>query len=274
MCGGANTANGVNIFGGVVVDVRSDVNVVNDVENDVSRRKGVLVDVCNIDVNEELDVNRNGGVAIDVCSDAIVKNHVNMSRSVSFDVCSDINVENDANRRACTYANMEYNTNTTRDVMMDVRSDVNDVNVKDQVSSTANSENDGTRDVPNNAGVSATCSFKIVSLNVCGLMSKIKYPEFREMLVSNVVCLTQTKMDYLDSFDFDGFICFIKDLGIYKRKSGGGGGGGEITLLVKNRILNLVKIVEHVDFQRRIGKGLHRSYRFVDFCVFNDGLFF
>ena len=163
MCGGANTANGVNIFGGVVVDVRSDVNVVNDVENDVSRRKGVLVDACNIDVNEELDVNRNGGVAIDVCSDAIVKNHVNMSRSVSFDVCSDINVENDANRRACTYANMEYNTNTTRDVMMDVRSDVNDVNVKDQVSSTANSENDGTRDVPNKAGVSATCCLKTVS---------------------------------------------------------------------------------------------------------------
>ena len=36
-----------------MVDVRSDVNVVNEVENDVSRRKGVLVDVCNTDVNEE-----------------------------------------------------------------------------------------------------------------------------------------------------------------------------------------------------------------------------
>ena len=76
-------------------------------------------------------------------------------------------VVNDANRSACTYANMEYSTNRTRDVMMDVRSDVNDVNVKDQVSSTANSENDGTRDVPNKAGVSATCCLKIVSLNVC-----------------------------------------------------------------------------------------------------------
>ena len=46
-------------------------------------------------------------------------------------------VVNDANRSACTYANMEYSTNRTRDVMMDVRSDVN---VEDEVSTTANSE--------------------------------------------------------------------------------------------------------------------------------------
>ena len=74
---------------------------------------------------------------------------------VSFDVCGDTNVVNDADRSACTYANMEYNTNRTRDVMMDERSDVN---VEDEVSATANSENDGTRDVPNKAGVSATYS--------------------------------------------------------------------------------------------------------------------
>ena len=36
----------------------------------------------------------------------------------------------------------------------------------------------------------------------------------------------------------------------------------------------MVKVVEHVDFQRRIEKRLRKFYRFVDFCVFNDGLFF
>ena len=55
---------------------------------------------------------------------------------------------------------------------------------------------------------------------------------------------------------------------------GGGGGGGGITLLVRNRILSMVKIEEHLDFQRRIEKGLLTFYRFVDFSVFNDGLFF
>ena len=118
---------------------------------------------------------------------------------------------------------------SARDVMMDVRSDVYDVNVEDEVSATANSENDGTRDVPNKAVISATCCFKVVSLNVCGLMSKMKYPEFCEMLVSNdIICLTETKMDDLDSFDFDGFTCFMKNRSIYKRKSGGGGGGDSI----------------------------------------------
>ena len=89
------------------------------------------------------------------------------------------------------------------------------------------------------------------------------------MLVSNdIICLTETKMDDLDSFDFDGFTCFMKNRSIYKRKSGG------IALLVRNQILNMVKIVEHVDFQRRIEKRLRKFYRFVDFCVFNYGLFF
>ena len=36
----------------------------------------------------------------------------------------------------------------------------------------------------------------------------------------------------------------------------------------------MVKIVEHVYFQRRFEKSLHKFYRFVDFCVFNGGVFF
>ena len=55
----------------------------------------------------------------------------------------------------------------------------------------------------------------------------MKYPEFREMLVSNIVCLNETRMDDLDSFDFDGFTCFMKNRSIYERKWGGGGGGGD-----------------------------------------------
>ena len=244
-----NNVSTVNKSGCVVVDVWNDV----DFEKDVSCRNGVLGDMCS-GANIENGVNRFGGVVVDARSDVNV-----VDEGVSFDVCGDANVVNDADRSACTYANMEYNTNRTRDVKMDVRSDVN---VEDKVSATANSENDGTRDVPNKAGVSATCCLKIVSLNVCGLMSKMKYPEFCEMLVSNdIICLTETKMDDLDSFDFDGFTCFMKNRSIYKRKSGG------IALLVRNQILNMVKIVEYVDFQRRIEKRLRKFYRFVDFCV-------
>ena len=252
VCNDVSTKNDVNRSRCVVVDVWNDV----DFEKDVSCRNGVLGDMCS-GANIENGVNRFGGVVVDVRSDVNV-----VDEGVSFDVCGDANVVNDADRSACTYANMEYNTNRTRDVMMDM----NDVKVEDEVSATANSENDGTRDVPNKAGVSATCCLKIVSLNVCGLMSKMKYPEFCEMLVSNdIICLTETKMDDLDSFDFDGFTCFMKNRSIYKRKWGGGGGG--IALLVRNQILNMVKIVEHVDFQRRIEKRLRKFYRFVDLCL-------
>ena len=259
VCNDVSTKNDVNRSGCVVVDVWNDV----DFEKDVSCRSGVLGDMCS-GANIENGVNRFGGVVVDARSDVDV-----VDEGVLFDVCGNANVVNVADRNACTYANMEYNTNRTRDMMIDVRSDVNDVNVEDEVSVTANSENDGTRDVPNKTGVSATCCLKIASLNVCGLMSKLKYPEFCEMLVSNdIICLTETKTDDLDSFGFDGFTCFMKNRSIYKRKSGG------IALLVRNKILNMVKIVEHADFQRRIEKSLRKFYRFVDFCVFNDGLFF
>ena len=261
VCSDANDENDVNMSGGVLVDVCSDVNigkdrstsegvpagmctdVYNDVstKNDVNRSGCVVADVWN-DVDFEKDLSCRNGVLGDMYSGAYIENGVNrfggvvvdarsdvnvVDDGVSFDVCGDANVVNDADMSACTYANMEYNTNRTRDVMMDVLSDVNDVNVEDQVSATANSENGGTRDVPNKAGVSATCCLKIVSLNVCGLMSKMKYPEFCEMQVSNdIICLTETKMDDLDSFDVDGFTCFMKNRSIYKRKWGGGGGGG------------------------------------------------
>ena len=60
----------------------------------------------------------------------------------------------------------------------------------------------------------------------------------------------------------------MKNRNIYKRKwGGGGGGGGGIALLVRNQILNMVKIVEHVDFQRRIEKSLHKFGRFRFLCL-------
>ena len=93
-------------------------------------------------------------------------------------------------RNACSYANMEFNMNKNRHVMMDVRSDVN---VKDQVSTT-NSEIVGARNVAHNTGVSANCCFKIMSLNTCGLMAKMKYVEFRELLAVSYTHLTLPTM--------------------------------------------------------------------------------
>lgn len=47
-------------------------------------------------------------------------------------------------------------------------------------------------------------SFKLLSLNVCGLKNKLEYPEFKTMLnMYDIVCLTETKFDNLDVVDDD-----------------------------------------------------------------------
>ena len=114
VCNDVSTKNDVNRSGCVVVDVWNDV----DFEKDVSCRNGVLGDMCS-GANIENGVNRFGGVVVDARSDVNV-----VDEAVSFDVCGDTNVVNDADRSACTYANMGYNTNRTRDVMMDIMMDI------------------------------------------------------------------------------------------------------------------------------------------------------
>lgn len=53
-------------------------------------------------------------------------------------------------------------------------------------------------------------------------MSKMKYPEFRELLESyDIICLTEPKMDDLDSCDIDGFTYCVKNRTTCERKYGG-----------------------------------------------------
>ncbi len=133
-----------------------------------------------------------GGVLADVCNDVNGENDVNMSGWVADDVCDDVNIGKDRSTSEGVPADM------CSDVCNDV-STINDVNRSGCV----------------------VADVRIVSLNVSGLMSKMKYQEFCEMLVSNIICLTETKIDNLDSF-----ACFMKNRSMYKRKSGGVGGGG------------------------------------------------
>ena len=55
--------------------------IMSTLKNDVNMSGGVLVDVCS-DVNCENDVNMSGDVLVDVCSDVNGENDVNMSGGV------------------------------------------------------------------------------------------------------------------------------------------------------------------------------------------------
>ena len=75
----------------------------------------------------------------DVCIDVKVENDVNRGGGVSCDVCSDVNVENE----------LEVHVVIPVWSMTDIRS--SDLKMEDKVSTYVYTENDGNRDVPNNA---------------------------------------------------------------------------------------------------------------------------
>ena len=74
-------------------------------------------------------------------------------------------------------------------------------------------------------------NINILTLNVCGLKSKMKTPDF-EFYISkyDLIFLTVTKLDVLDQIIIDGFTTLINNQKYKKRPSGG------VDVIVKNRI--------------------------------------
>jgi hypothetical protein len=43
------------------------------------------------------------------------------------------------------------------------------------------------------------CKLEVLALNVCGLVSKLRNPDFREFIsLYGIICLTETKLDNYD----------------------------------------------------------------------------
>lgn len=64
---------------------------------------------------------------------------------------------------------------------------------------------------------------KIVSLNVCGLCSKLQTPDFLEFINEHdIVCLTETKTDCADVIDVENYTVISKHRSnLSSHKSGG-----------------------------------------------------
>ncbi|XP_060554602.1 uncharacterized protein LOC132715603 [Ruditapes philippinarum] len=83
--------------------------------------------------------------------------------------------------------------------------------------------------------------FSILSLNVCGLKSKLGCPEFTKLLQQYcIIGLQETKCDNLDFIDLPGYDVFMKNRHDIRtrRKSGG------LALFVRKDISKYVKIIE------------------------------
>lgn len=84
-----------------------------------------------------------------------------------------------------------------------------------------NNENETTE--CNSLTSSDTSYARIVSINVCGLASKLRNPEFVDVISKyDIICLTETKTDKADNIDIPNFSVFSKHRSnLSFRKSGG-----------------------------------------------------
>ena len=73
-----------------------------------------------------------------------------------------------------------------------------------------------------NVNAKSYCNINIVSLNVCGLVSKLVSPEFITFINSyDIVCLQETKFDIYDVIDVPGYHFECLNRKKCARKSGG-----------------------------------------------------
>ena len=72
-----------------------------------------------------------------------------------------------------------------------------------------------------------------LALNVCGIVSKMKHPDFLS-LISNHDIIPESKLDDTDAADVPRYVAFYKNRGKFRRKSGG------VLLLIKEELAQYV----------------------------------
>jgi hypothetical protein len=85
----------------------------------------------------------------------------------------------------------------------------------------------------------AKSHLKFVSLNACGIKSKLLSYDFENFIKKyDIVCITETKLCDSDSLELDGFSVFMKNRSKAKRNSGG------VAVLVRKDLTNYVEILD------------------------------
>ena len=99
-----------------------------------------------------------------------------------------------------------------------------------------------------------------VALNVCGIKSKLIFPEFISFINKHdIICFSESKLADTDTVEIEGYTAFYKNRDIYRRKSGG------LLLLVRNCYLKHIRIYEETRFKHKIPNELLIYYSFVSF---------
>ena len=125
-------------------------------------------------------------------------------------------------------------------------SDSNDITVNRSVSDyndtciTVNTSH--TSDITINRSVNDSNNncINLLSLNCCGIKSRLQYPEFQNMIRNHdILCFVETKTDDLDVINFPGFKFIMKNRkNIAYRRSGG------IMVRYRDTLVNMIEIKE------------------------------
>lgn len=79
-----------------------------------------------------------------------------------------------------------------------------------------------------------------MSLNVCGLLSKLNCPEFLSLIHEyDLICIQESRLDDLDTVTISGYQIFIKNRAAVSRFRSGG-----IALIVKNKFSPYIRLIK------------------------------
>ena len=74
-----------------------------------------------------------------------------------------------------------------------------------------------------------------LALNVCGILSKMKHPDFLSLISNHdMIAIPESKLHDTDPADVPGYVAFYKNRGKFRRKSGG------VLLLIKEELAQYV----------------------------------
>ena len=108
-----------------------------------------------------------------------------------------------------------------------------------------------------------------LTLNVCGVRSKLLSDDLLQLIDKyDIISLSETKLDDLDTVDIPGYTVFYKNRQKYKRKSGG------IMLCIRNYLLEYLTVFESNSKKDKIDTGRQSYYTFLEYELSSEVLYF
>ena len=174
------------------------------------------------------------------------------------DTDSDYGVDNSS------YAIVQDNTTGSYQEL----TDYDDHNHQDMIYNDSTLNDDCNSSLDSTPGVNSN-ELSCIAINVCGFKSKEIFPDFIQLIRNHdIICISESKLADTDSVKVDGYTAFYKNRSKFKRKSGG------ILVLINNRLLKYLEVIEEESLKHKIEEDSINYYSFVNYELCKNAIFF